>query len=300
MIVRNCIKELSCRFVQTISCVRKNSTAKYCLELVRKHDFENYLCTLLLHKSIRRTGFAVRAFNIEVATLQDQISDMKIGEMRFKFWESSLTEIYKNKIPKHPVLIELYTATKTQKLNIIYLKRLISSRENYMLNSSLKTVEDLETYAENSVSPVYYLFLEAMGIKDMKFDHAVSHLGKCQGIINIIRGIPYNTKSGRISIPQDILLKYKVSYENIIRNSSEQNVRDAIYELASRANSHLMKAKSLEKEGNKRIKSIYLPFVPLHLYLEKLRKADFNVFDKKLQERNNLLPMKLLWRKIVG
>jgi len=32
-----------------------------------------------------------------------------------------------------------------------------------MLNSSLKTIEDLETYAENSVSPVYYLFLEAMG-----------------------------------------------------------------------------------------------------------------------------------------
>lgn len=77
----------------------------------RKHDFENYLCTLLLHKNIRRTGFAVRAFNIEVATLQDQISDMKIGEMRFKFWESSLTEIYKNKIPKHPVLMELYTVS---------------------------------------------------------------------------------------------------------------------------------------------------------------------------------------------
>ncbi|KAF0761575.1 NADH dehydrogenase (ubiquinone) complex I, assembly factor 6 [Aphis craccivora] len=255
-----------------------------------------------------RTGFAVRAFNIEIATLQDQISDMKIGEMRFKFWETSLVEIYKNKIPKHPVLIELFMAAKTHKLSLIYLKRLISSREKYMLNSSLKTIEDLETYAENSVSPVYYLFLEAMEIyldiiteiKDMTVDHTVSHLGKCQGIVNIIRGIPYNSKSGRISIPQEVLLKYKVSYENIIRNSNEKNVRDAIYELASRANSHLMKARKLEKEGNKRIKSICLPFVPLHLYLEKLRKADFNVFDKKLQERNNLLPMKLFWHKIVG
>lgn len=139
----------------------------------------------MLHKNIRRTGFAVRAFNIEIATLQDQISDMKIGEMRFKFWETSLVEIYKNKIPKHPVLIELFMvciklfiyittiiililniflqAAKTHKLSLIYLKRLISSREKYMLNSSLKTIEDLETYAENSVSPVYYLFLEAMG-----------------------------------------------------------------------------------------------------------------------------------------
>lgn len=75
----------------------------------------------------------------------------------------------------------------------------------------------------------------------MTVDHAVSHLGKSQGIVNIIRGIPYNIKSGRISIPQDILLKNKVSYENIIRSSSEKNVRDSIFEIASRANSHLEK-----------------------------------------------------------
>jgi len=98
------------------------------------------------------------------------------------------------------------------------------------------------------------------GIKDMTVDHTVSHLGKCQGIVNIIRSIPYNTKSGRISIPQDILLKYKVSYENIIRNSNEQNVRDAIYELASRANSHLMKVtlKLLLKTINIIIMCVYI------------------------------------------
>lgn len=33
-----------------------------------------------------------------------------------------------------------------------------------MLNSSLKTIEDMDTYAENTVSPVYYLLLEAMGM----------------------------------------------------------------------------------------------------------------------------------------
>lgn len=69
------------------------------------------MCSVLLHKKIRRTGFAVRAFNIEIATIQDQISDTKIGQMRFKFWDTSLSEIYKDKIPKHPVLIELYTAS---------------------------------------------------------------------------------------------------------------------------------------------------------------------------------------------
>lgn len=89
--------------------------------LFRKHDYENYLCTLLLHKDIRRTGFAVRAFNIEVATIQDQVSDFKIGGMRFKFWETSLAEIYNDKIPKHPVLIELYIASIYL---LIYLKKI--------------------------------------------------------------------------------------------------------------------------------------------------------------------------------
>lgn len=155
----------------------------------------------------------------------------------------------------------------------------------------------------------------------MPVDHAVSHLGKCQGIVNIIRGIPYNVKLRRISIPQDILLNNNVSYENVIRNSNEKNVRDAIYEMASRANSHLIKvnlysfliinmaalcvfnvhifqANKLEKDVDKRVKSIFLPFTPLRLYLDKLQKVDFNVFDKTLQQRDNLLPMKLLWYKI--
>lgn len=100
-------------------------------------------------------------------------------------------------------------------------------------------------------------------------------------------------------------------------------MRDTIYEMASRANSHLMKvnencllhnilwfvyviklmyefffqAKKLE-EVDKHIKSIFLPFVPLQLYLDNLQKVDFNVFDKRLQERNHLLPMKLLWYKM--
>lgn len=51
----------------------------------------------------------------------------------------------------------------------MYLKRLISSRENCMLNSSFKTLEDMDTYAENSVSSIYYLFLEAMGLYNLCF-----------------------------------------------------------------------------------------------------------------------------------
>lgn len=58
-------------------------------------------------------------------------------------------------------------------------------------------------------------------------------------------------------------------------------------------------AKKLKKDVDKPIKPLFLPFIPLEWYLNNLQKADFNVFDKKLQKRNNLLPIKLLWSKIV-
>lgn len=45
----------------------------------------------------------------------------------------------------------------------------------------------MEKYAEHSVSSVYYLILEGSGIKTINADHAASHLGKSQGIVQQIR-----------------------------------------------------------------------------------------------------------------
>lgn len=57
-----------------------------------------------------------------------------------------------------------------------------------MLKSKyFRTIEDIEKYAEESVSSIYYLLLSVAGVKDVHADHAASHLGKAQGIANILR-----------------------------------------------------------------------------------------------------------------
>ncbi len=33
----------------------------------RKHDYDHYLCCLLLPKSAQASAFAIRAFNVEIA-----------------------------------------------------------------------------------------------------------------------------------------------------------------------------------------------------------------------------------------
>lgn len=85
----------------------------------RKHDYENFLCTLLLPSNIRTTAFAVRAFNIEVSRIQDTVSNEQIGLMRMKFWEDAVDRIYTGQVPNQPVAKELY------RVRIIYFFKIV-------------------------------------------------------------------------------------------------------------------------------------------------------------------------------
>lgn len=74
----------------------------------RKYDFENYLCTIYLRPKDRACAFAVRAFNIEVANIEGQVSNVSIGQMRLKFWEESIDKIFNDNPPHHPVTQEVH------------------------------------------------------------------------------------------------------------------------------------------------------------------------------------------------
>lgn len=51
------------------------SPNQYCVDLVRTHDFENFLSTLLINGQAERRGaFAVRAFNVEIAKIAGSVS----------------------------------------------------------------------------------------------------------------------------------------------------------------------------------------------------------------------------------
>lgn len=68
-----------------------------------------------------------------------------------------------------------------------YFKNLINSRSDHFSKNTFNNLEDIEKYTENTVSNVYYLLLEGSGVKNIHADHAASHLGKAQGIVQQLR-----------------------------------------------------------------------------------------------------------------
>ncbi|CAK1550028.1 unnamed protein product [Leptosia nina] len=275
----------------------------YCIDIVRQHDYENYLATLLMTRSIRNPALVLRAFNVEIARVQDQTMDTQIANMRLQFWQDSLSTIYKksvdlSSIPANPVTQELFKVCKTYKLPQMYLERLITSRRNMLKTKFFRTLEDIESHSENSVSSIYYLLLCIASVTDVHADHAASHLGKAQGITNILRSIHVSNHHKMVSLPMDVLMKNKVSQESILRGIDCENMRNVVFEVASRANSHLQKARSIKipKIANQ----IFLPAIPVERYLTKLQTNHFNIFELSLQQRNPTLPFNLYFKRLLN
>lgn len=68
----------------------------YCLDQVKHHDRSGYLGGLLLPKEYRGVYYALHAYNVEIATIRDNIprNSIQAGRIRFQFWRDTLQQIY--------------------------------------------------------------------------------------------------------------------------------------------------------------------------------------------------------------
>lgn len=165
---------------------------------------------------------------------------------------------------------------------------------------------DLEHYVEQSTSTVYYLLLKILGIENINADHAASHLGKAQGICNMLRALSIPDFEIRAFnalpvIPQEILLKYGCSFERVLRQGVEDdNVTNCIFDVASIANDHLVKARNLSNEIPAQAKTILLPAIAVDRFLVRLRRRCFYMADGHFLERDGLLPLHYYWNNRKG
>ncbi|XP_061676045.1 NADH dehydrogenase (ubiquinone) complex I, assembly factor 6 isoform X2 [Syngnathoides biaculeatus] len=212
---------------------------RFCLELVRSRDYEGFVCSLLLPEAARRSALALRAFNVELAQVKDSVSQKSLGLMRMQFWKTAVEDIYRDKPPNQPVSTELWRAVKKHNLTKRWLTRIIAEREKDLEDRGYRNLQELESYAENTQSPLLYLLLESLGVKDVHADHAASHVGKAHGIVTCLRATPHHSRRRRVYLPMDICMLHGASQEDFIRRSQEQNVRDVVYDIASQAHVHL-------------------------------------------------------------
>ncbi|KAI0345776.1 hypothetical protein BDW22DRAFT_1353368 [Trametopsis cervina] len=274
----------------------------YCRDLVRKRDYEAFLTSQFYPKSYQDGFFALRAFYIELASIQETVSNALIGKMRVQFWRDAVKSFNDGRPPKHPVALALYDTSVKSKLPSYHLKRIIDARETELDMPSHVTVDSLTAHAESTTSTFLYMLLALLSQSSSHaFSHAASHIGVAQTISTLLRALPYHASKGHMAIPAEITARHGVSQEDVFRYGGDaKKIDEAVFEFATVANDHLITARDMfNKDFAGKVpgpvRPVFLSAAPAALYLERLEKVNFDVFHPSLQQRSWRLPWRV-WR----
>ncbi|QGI82059.1 hypothetical protein CEK26_008758 [Fusarium fujikuroi] len=312
------------------------SARRYCLTQLQNSDYDAHLIRRFVPSPVQDTYAALRTLNLELVRLPELVSNPTIGSFRMKFWQESIDNTFAGRPPREPICILLHKGLQdleardgnsTKKSIKFWISRLIKTREKHMKNRPFANLASLEEYAENTYSTLMYTTLASLPLRSMHVDHLASHIGKACGIAAILRGIPVlaappspvNTPSGQVPavrepallLPLDAMAEAGVKEEEVFRQGpNAPGLQDAVFQVATRANDHLITAREMLKrlkagedpghefehqgeaehfytEGSDTLREIRQGFgvlleaIPSAQYLQRLEQADFNPFAVK-------------------
>jgi len=330
------------------------------VDLVQNRDRESYLCGLLVPHDARKSYFAIRAWNVELASIKEGSTQKKSGgghgeggsnvalQVRFQWWWDALNQIYddpregqtNNAINendyapfsvsdtlaasylKNPIVRVLNYAVHEKQLTRRFIERLSEAREADLNSEQPETMTEMIEYADNIFSSLLYLTLETMDVRDESADIVAQHAGIGIGLVTALRGIRMRLCRGECSIPRELfpphfsydkliytnnsfftaesdygsLMEEETEKQNQLNDEERQQLRDAVEQICVLAYSHLSQAQELQGDVPKHARTCFLPVIPAMHYLTKLENAEYDIFDEKLMEHDNLTILALLGR----
>lgn len=69
------------------------SAVGHCRDIVKRHDYETYICTQFLAKNVRPLRWALGALNAETAMIKTASKTTDIAVLRMKYWTDALLSV---------------------------------------------------------------------------------------------------------------------------------------------------------------------------------------------------------------
>jgi phytoene synthase len=267
----------------------KNFTDKlsYCGQQTYKNDYDRFILSLCVPSQFREALWALFSLNYEVSKTKEVVTEPMLGKMRLQWWLDAIAEIYEGKIREHEVLSSLSLHINEYSLPKELIADLITSRNIEFESPSIKTRDDLFSYAGMTTSPLHKLCLivlnETLNEKDLET------LSVCYSLLGTIRSTHYLAICNLCLLPQDILNLYDLSARDIINFNPEnekaisaviKEISDIIAIKLNDISTHTFFSRKLEKL--------------IRSYLKFIAKCDYNPFHPRFADYVPFLYIKLL------
>jgi phytoene/squalene synthetase len=241
-----------------------------------------------LPKELKYFYLSYHAFFYEIMKSRFVSKEQSVCRMRLNFWEESLKEVIKgDKVIKEPMLIIMKEAFKQTGLRKDTLFRMIDFQFfDLERNSEMKTIEELEIYAENTRSLLIYLNLNLLNIDNKDAFIAGSHIGRGIGIVDVLKKLPFMLKVHANPLPLDLITKHGCSAYNLWdrHGTVKEEFFDLILEIAAYAKKHIEIGRKYKDDLPKNTHIAFLQAVEAHEWLLELEEYNFDIFEPRLQK----------------
>jgi len=266
-------------------------TLTYSANLIRQHDPDRFLISLLMPRKHRAALWALFAFNYEIAKTREVVSDTTIGLIRLQWWRDAIKEIYEGAEPrKHEVVTPLAEVIRQYDLPKELFDNLIYAREFDLEGVAPANLEGLYNYCSYTNEPLVRLALMILG--ETEEEEVIKSVSTRYSLLGTLRAVPYMLGRRHVMIPQDMLSEYDLNPEKICDFNEKESLvkiieKVIIYQNELRDDRLLIKSKFIHSMNGLS-----------DLYERRLTKFDFNVFDPKLHAPMPLKPLSI-WIRII-
>ena len=252
-----------------------------CGDILRRHDPDRFLLSLLAPKEVRPDLWAIYAFHHEIAKTREVVTETRLGLIRLQWWRDALAAIYAGgAMPEHPVVAALAQAINRHALDQERLDALIYAREFDLEDRLPANLQGMIFYADYTMTPLLELTATIVGQADANVqDIAVGY-----ALTGLLRATPTHLSQRRCYLPADRLPMIHRHYDGKELETLIPVVRD----VAEQAHTRLEKpATGLPRivRGHRKLAM---------MYLSQIEKAGYDVFAPALRVPPLLKEIRLL------
>jgi len=244
----------------------------YSAQMVQEHDPDRFLITMLMPAAFREDLLALFAFYYEVAKTREVVSETVLGQIRLKWWQEAIEEIYKGgAVREHEILKALSGVIERRGLSYEYFETLIYAREFDLEDVLPGNLEGLVNYCDFTLGPLFKLVMQVMG-DEPEGGEPVQPVAVNYALVGLLRALPFYAQGRRCLLPEDLMAKHGVYKTDLYALKPGAGlpklVRDifGVYEDGIRPHSQFLKASQILAQ----------------IYYRQIKRVDYDVFDGRM------------------
>jgi len=264
---------------------------QYCQDKAASSGSSFYSSFRFLPELKRRAITALYAFCREVDDVVDECKDEVVARQTLNWWREEVTKLYKGQAT-HPVTQAIQELLNDFNLAEEYLLEIIDGMEMDLDIHQYATFKDLSLYCYRAASVVGLLSAEIFGFNNRQTLKYAHDLGMAFQLTNILRDVREDAERGRVYLPQDELLQFGVSQQNLTQPITSDAVKKLFHFQADRAREYYIKAFNQLPDEDRFSQRTGLIMAEIYLsLLEEIENDGYRV----LEHRIKLTPTRKLW-----